>query len=127
MMFSPSAIHPFTSHFPIALFVAGILLLFLGRGKSRPVWVAAGSINLSFGLLAVLTAVFTGLFSADIGLFATEEIEGHQGWSFLTVILFAVCVVFSYTRTFSSAAIIFYLSNFLALCASVYSGYILVY
>ncbi len=126
-MISPDAIHPFTSHFPIALFVAGVLLLFLGRDKSRPVWVAAGSINLSFGLLAVMLAVFTGLFSADIGLFSTEEIEGHQGWSFLTVILFAVCVVFSYTRTFSPAAITFYFGNFLALCASVYSGYLLVF
>lgn len=126
-MMSPNAIHPFTAHFPIALFVAGVLLLFLGRYKSRPVWVAAGSVNLSFGLLAVMTAVFTGLFSADIGLFSTEEIEGHQGWSFLAVILFAVCVVFSYTRTFSSGAIFFYCANFLALCASVYSGYILVF
>lgn len=126
-MFSPDAIHPFSSHFPVALYASGILLLFLGRNKSKPVWIAAGSINLSFGLLAVLTAVFTGLFSADIGMFPTEEVEGHQGWSFLTVILFAICVIYSYTRTFSKAAIFFYCSNFLALSACVYSGYLLVF
>lgn len=126
-MISPDAIHPFTSHFPIALYTAGILMLYLGRGKSRPVWIAAGSINLSFGLLATIMAVFTGLFSADIGLLSTEEIESHQGWSFLTVILFAICVIFSYTRTFSSGALTFYIGNFLVLGACIYSGYILVF
>lgn len=126
-MVSPYSIHPFISHFPIAMYVSGLLLLFLGRKKSKPVWVAAGSLNLGFGLLTALIATFTGMFSADIGLLTTEEIEGHQGYSFLAVVLFTICTIFSYTRTFSIPALIFYLCSFLALSASVYSGYLLVF
>ena len=126
-MISPNAIHPVVSHFPIALYVSGLLLVCLGRRKSRPVWSAAGSLNLGFGLLTIILATFTGLFSADFGLRTTEEIEGHQGYSFLAVILFVICTAYSYTRTFSTAALIFYLCNLLALCASVYSGYLLVF
>ena len=126
-MVSPNSIHPFVSHFPIALYVSGLALLFLGRRKSRPVWIAAGALNFGFGLLTIVLATFTGLFSADIGLRTTEEIEGHQGYSFLAVIWFVICTVYSYTRTFSTAALIFYLCNLLALGASVYSGYLLVF
>ncbi|GJL78666.1 MAG: hypothetical protein NPINA01_16550 [Nitrospinaceae bacterium] len=88
---------------------------------------AAGSFNLSLGLLAAVLADFSGMLSADLGLKSTVEVEGHQGYSFLFTILYGFCVGYSYTRPYSLAALSLYGSGLLAMVASVYSGYLLVF
>ena len=126
-MISSVSFHPFISHFPPSLFVAGLALLFLAWKKEKPIFQAAGSFNLSLGLLAVVLADFSGMLSADLGLKSTVEVEGHQGYSFLFTILYGFCVGYSYTRPFSRVALILYGSGLLAMGASAYSGYLLVF
>ena len=76
--------------------------------------------------MAVLAAL-SGMVSADINLRTNVEIESHQGYSMLCVILYGFCAGFSYTKPFSSFALTFYVSNVLVLGASVYTGYSLVF
>jgi len=127
LVISSVTFHPFISHFPTALFVAGLLLLYLARKRNRPVLAAAGSLNFSIGFLAVLMAAFSGMVSVDVGLRTTVEVQGHQGYSFLAAILYGFCMVYSYIRAYSPTAILFYALNLAALGASVYSGYLLVF
>ncbi len=126
-MISTVSFHPFISHFPSALFVAGLGLLYLAWKKGNPVYRAAGSFNLSLGLLAAVLADFSGMLSADLGLKTTVEVEGHQGYSFLFTVLYGFAVGFSYTRPYSRTALWIYGSGLLALMASAYSGYLLVF
>ena len=126
-MISSVSFHPFISHFPPSLFVAGLILLYLSRKKNQPVLRAAGSFNLSLGLLAVVLADFSGMLSADLGLKSTVEVEGHQGYSFLFTILYGFSVGYSYTQPFSRTAIVLYGCGLLAMAASAYSGYLLVF
>ena len=126
-MVSSVTFHPFISHFPTALLIAGICLLILSRRRADPQLAAAASFNFSIGLLMVVLASLSGLVSADINLRPNVEIECHQGYSLLSVIFYGLCTGFSYTKAFSSTAIIFYSLSFLFLFASVYSGYLLVF
>ena len=88
---------------------------------------AAASFNFSIGLLMAVLAALSGMVSADINLRTNVEIEGHQGYSLLLVILYGFCTGYSYTQAYSNTALIFYTVNLLMLIASVYSGYLLVF
>lgn len=126
-MISHLSSHSFLSHFSPALFVAGLALLFLAKKRNHSGLAAAASLNFSLGFLAAVIADFSGMLSADMSGKTVLQVEGHQGYSFLFTVLYGFCTVFSYTKTFSSAAALFYIFNFLAMCASVYSGYLLVF
>ena len=126
-MISSVSFHPFISHFPTALFVAGLALIWLGKKKDNPSLSAAGALNWSIGFLAAIMAAFTGMVSVDVGLFSSVQVQGHQGYSFLFTILYGTCTVFSYTQMYSRAAYWVYALNLLAMGASAYSGYLLVF
>ena len=126
-MLSSVTFHPFLSHFPTALFISGIFLLVLSRKTDNLQLSAAASFNFSIGLLMAVLAALSGMVSADINLRTNLEIQSHQGYSLLFVILYGFCAGFSYTQTFSTTAIIFYTLNLVALGASMYSGYLLVF
>ncbi len=126
-MLSTPTLHPFLSHFPTALFVAGMVLLFIGKKRDNSKLIQAASLNLSLGLLMGVLAALSGMFAADIGLWPTPKIEGHQGYSFAFVALYVITIVYSYTKTFSQMAIIFYVLNFVLMCATAWSGYLLVF
>lgn len=126
-MLSTPTLHPFLSHFPTALFVAGLGLLFLGQRRSNALWMQAASLNFSIGLLAAVLAVLTGMFAADLQLRPTMEVEGHQGFSFAFVLVYVICTVYSYTRAWSRAALGFYILNLGLMAATAWSGYLLVF
>ena len=126
-MISSVTFHPFLSHFPTALFGAGILLLWLSYKKGNPRLQSAASFNLSIGFLMSVIATLSGMISADINLKTNTEIEGHQGYSMLCVVLYGFCTGYSYTNPYSSSAKTFYVVNTLAVGASVWSGYSLVF
>lgn len=119
--------HPFLSHFPPALFIAGVILLVLAKKRDKPILAAAASLNLSIGFLAAVLAVFSGLLSEDMGSKTALQVESHQSYSFLFAFFYGVCMVFSYTKANSGTAVFFYILNFLAMCASIWSGYLLVF
>ena len=108
-MVSSISFHPFISHFPPALFVAGLLLLFLGKKRNDPKLNSAASFNLSLGLLAAVVASFSGMMSVDINLRTTVDVEGHQGYSFLFTILYGFAVWFLWIE---AAPIALFLINF---------------
>lgn len=126
-MISSVSFHPFISHFPPSLFVAGVLLLFLSKKKNKPIYKTAGSFNLSLGLLAAVMADFSGMLSTDLGLRTAVEVEGHQGYSFLFTILYGFCTGYSYTQPYSRTARTLYGCGLLAMAATAWSGYRLVF
>ncbi len=126
-MLSTPTLHPFFSHFPTALFLAGLAMLGLARRRSDSRWVQAACLNFSMGLLMAILAVLTGMFSADIALWPIVEVEGHQGYSFLMVTSYIFCTIFAYTQPFKPAALFFYGLTVLFIGATAWSGYQLVF
>ncbi len=126
-MISTPSLHPFLSHFPLALFIGGCVLLFLSRKQAKPILSGAASLNFTFGLLATVLAGLTGMLASDLGLRQVSEIEGHQGYAFAMVLTYVASTVYSYTSTFSTAAKWVYAINILFLGATYYSGYLLVF
>ncbi len=126
-MISSVSFHPFISHFPPALFVAGLALLFLAHKKNDDKLKAAGAFNLSLGLFASVVADFSGMVSVDINLLSVVEVEGHQGYSFLFTILYGFSTGYAYTNTFSRTALGFYSAGLLAMVYCMFSGYNLVF
>ena len=84
-MISSISFHPFISHFPPALFVAGLALLFLAKKQNNPKLNSAASFNLSLGLLAAVVSSFSGMMSVDLNLLTTIDVEGHQGLSLIHI------------------------------------------
>jgi len=126
-MVSSVSFHPFISHFPPALFVAGLALLYLSKKKDDAKLGAAASFNLSLGLLAAVVASFSGMMSVDISLRTTVDVEGHQGYSFLFTILYGFVVGYSYTRSFSKTAQGFYMVGLVTMFICLFTGYQLVF
>jgi uncharacterized membrane protein len=125
-MISTVSFHPFISHFPPALFVAGLFLLFLAR-KSDEKLKSAGAFNLSLGLLAAVVACFSGMVSVDINLRTVVDVEGHQGYAFLFTVLYGFSAGYAYTNTFSRTAVGYYIAGLLAMGICLFSGYQLVF
>ncbi len=126
-MISSISFHPFISHFPPALFVAGLALLFLAHKRKDNKLKAAGAFNLSLGLLAAVVASFSGMVSVDINLRTVLDIEGHQGYSFLFTILYGFATGYAYTNTFSRTALGYYVAGLCVMIICLFSGYQLVY
>ena len=126
-MISTVSFHPFISHFPPALFVAGLLLLFLAYKKNDVKLKSAGAFNLSLGLLAAVVACFSGMVSVDINLRTVVDVEGHQGYAFLFTVLYGFSAGYAYTNTFSRTAVGYYIAGLLAMGICLFSGYQLVF
>jgi uncharacterized membrane protein len=127
MMISTVSFHPFLSHFPPALFVAGLLLLFLAHKKNDAKLKSAGVFNLSLGLLAAVVACFSGMVSVDINLRTVVVVEGHQGYAFLFTVLYGFSAGYAYTNTFSRTAIGYYIAGLLVMGICLFSGYSLIF
>jgi uncharacterized membrane protein len=126
-MISTVSFHPFISHFPPTLFVAGLLLLFLALKKNDEKLKSAGAFNLSLGLLAAVVACFSGMISVDINLRTVVDVEGHQGYAFLFTVLYGFSAGYAYTNTFSRTAVGYYIAGLLAMGTCLFSGYQLVF
>ena len=126
-MISSVSFHPFISSFPIALLFAGLLLLFLAHKRGTLDDTGAASFNLSIGFIAALMADFSGMISVDIHFWPTVAVLGHQGYSFLATILFGFALGWSYIQPFSKTALFVYIVCAMAMLASVFSGYQLVF
>ena len=126
-MLSTPTLHPFLSHFPTALLVAGLLMLAFGKRRHDDRLTQAAALNLSLGLLAAVLAVLSGMFAADLGMWPIVDIEGHQGYSFAFVLLYVICTVYTYTNPFSKTALLFYATGLALMAATAWSGYLLVF
>jgi len=126
-MLSTPTLHPFLSHFPTALLVAGLLMLAFGKRRQDDRLTQAAALNLSLGLLAAVLAALSGMFAADLGMWPIVEVEGHQGYSFAFVLLYVICTVYAYTNPFSNTALLFYATGLALMAATAWSGYLLVF
>lgn len=126
-MISTVSFHPFISHFPPALFVAGLLLLFLAHKKKDTKLISSATFNLSLGLFAAIIANFSGMVSVDINLRTVVDVEGHQGYAFLFTLFYGFSAGYAYTNTFSRTAVGFYIAGLLAMGACLFSGYQMVF
>ena len=126
-MISTVSFHPFFSHFPPALFLAGLLLLFLAHKTNDDKLKSAGAFNLSLGLLAAVVACFSGMVSVDINLRTVVDVEGHQGYAFLFTVLYGFSAGYAYTNTFSRTAVGYYIAGLLSMGICLFSGYQLVF
>ena len=126
-MISSVSFHPFISSFPIALLFAGLLLLYLAYKRGKNDNTEAASFNLSMGFIAALMADFSGMVSVDINSWTTVAVLGHQGYSFLVTVLFGFALGLSYIQPFSKTALFVYIVCVIAMLASVFSGYQLVF
>ena len=126
-MISSVTFHPFISHFPPALLVAGLALLYLSNKRKDPKLGFAASFNFSLGLMAAVVASFSGMVSVDINLLTTIDVEGHQGYSFLFTVLYGFVTGYSYTNSFSKTAQGFYIVGLLTMFICLFSGYQLVH
>ena len=126
-MISTVSFHPFISHFPPALFFAGLTMLFLANKKNDGKLASSAAFNLSLGLFAAIIANFSGMVSVDINLRTVTDVEGHQGYAFLFTLLYGFSAGYSYTNTFSRTAVGFYVAGLLAMGACMFSGYQMVF
>jgi uncharacterized membrane protein len=126
-MISSVSFHPFISHFPPALFVGGLILLYLANKKNDAKLKAAGAFNLSLGLFASVISDFSGMVSVDINLRTVIDVEGHQGYAFLFTLLYGFSVGYAFTNTFSRTAFGFYIAGLLIMVICLFSGYQLVF
>jgi MYXO-CTERM domain-containing protein len=126
-MLSTPTLHPFFSHFPPALFLAGLVMLGLARRRPDSRWVRGACMNFSMGLLMAVLAILTGMFAADLSQWPIVEVEGHQGYSFLTVTAYIFCTIYVYTQPFKPAALFYYGLAILSVGATAWSGYQLVF
>ena len=126
-MISSISFHPFISSFPTALFLAGLLLLFLAYKRNNVDDTGAASFNLSIGFIAALMADFSGMVSVDINSWTTMVVLGHQGYSFLFTVLLGFALGWSYIHPFSKTALFIYIMCAISMVASVFSGYQLVF
>ena len=126
-MISTVSFHPFLSHFPPALFVAGLALIFLAHKRADEKLKAAGVFNLSLGFLAAVVADFSGMVSVDINLRTVVDVEGHQGYAFLYTILYGFSTGYAYTNPFSRTALTYYSAGFIAMLVCLLTGYQLIF
>ncbi len=126
-MISTVSFHPFISHFPPALFVAGLLLLFLAHKRNDEKLKSAGTFNLSLGLFAAVIACFSGMVSVDINLRTVVDIEGHQGYAFLFTVLYGFSAGYAYTNSFTRTAMGYYMAGLLTMGVCLFTGYQLVF
>jgi len=68
VLLAKHAQHVVLIHFPIALFITGVALDLLSRGKRDSQLANAAYLNLSFAALAVIPTVFTGLLAWQFAL-----------------------------------------------------------
>jgi len=68
VLLAKHAQHVVLIHFPIALFITGVALDLLSRGKRDSQLANAAYLNLSFAALAVIPAVVTGLLAWQFAL-----------------------------------------------------------
>jgi uncharacterized membrane protein len=64
LLFPRHTFHPLIVHFPIALFIFGAFLEFLGRYRKDDIVRGVGFWNLLFGTLATIAAIPTGFIAA---------------------------------------------------------------
>ena len=99
VLLAKHAQHVVLVHFPIALYIAGVLFDFLSRGKKQSALATAAYFNLSLAALSTLPVIATGLLAWQFAL-EGEKLKGvlllHLVFALLSSLL--ICVSWSIHR-----------------------------
>lgn len=95
VLMAKHAQHVVLIHFPIALFVSGVLFDLLSRGKRASQLASAAYLNLSLTVVTVLPAVATGFLAWQFAL-EGKKLRGLLLWHLVAASLAAVLVTASW-------------------------------
>lgn len=87
--------HVVLIHFPIALFLTGVLFDLLSRGKRSSQLAAAAYLNISMAALTVIPVVGTGLLAWQFALDG-KKLKGLLLWHLMAASLAALLVIASW-------------------------------
>lgn len=87
--------HVVLIHFPIALFLTGVLFDLLSRGKRSSQLAAAAYLNISIAALTVIPVVGTGLLAWQFALDG-KKLKGLLLWHLMAASLAALLVIASW-------------------------------
>src|SRR5215472_1505590 len=92
IFFAKHAQHVVLIHFPIALFMTGVALDLLSRGKRTSQIAAAAYLNISIAAAAVVPAVVTGLLAWQLAL-EGKRLKGPLLWHVIAASVAALSVI----------------------------------
>jgi len=95
MLLERHAQHVVLIHFPIALFMSGVVFDFLSRGKRDSQLARAAYLNMSVAALTVLPAILTGLLAWQLA-FGGTKLDGIMLFHLIAASLAGVLVVASW-------------------------------
>lgn len=95
VLMAKHAQHVVLIHFPLALFITGVLFDLLSRGKRTSQLANAAYLNLSLAAVTVLPTVATGLLAWQFAL-EGKKLKGLLLWHLLAASLAALLVIASW-------------------------------
>jgi len=95
VLMTKHAQHVVLIHFPLALFITGVLFDLLSRGKRTSQLANAAYLNLSLAAVTVLPTVATGLLAWQFAL-EGKKLKGLLLWHLLAASLAALLVIASW-------------------------------
>ena len=95
ILLAKHAQHVVLIHFPIALFITGVGLDLLSRGKLTSQFASAAYLNLSIAAATVIPAVVTGLLAWQFALDG-KKLKGLLLWHVIAASIAAVLVIASW-------------------------------
>lgn len=95
VLMAKHAQHVVLIHFPIGLFIAGVLFDFLSRGKRTSQFAAAAYLNLSIAAATVLPVVGTGLLAWQFAL-EGKKLKGLLLWHLMASAITALLLIASW-------------------------------
>jgi uncharacterized membrane protein len=95
VLMAKHAQHVVLIHFPIALFVSGVLFDLLSRGKRASQLASAAYLNLSLAAVTVLPAIATGLLAWQFAL-EGKKLKGLLLWHLVAALSAALLIIESW-------------------------------
>lgn len=95
VLMAKHAQHVVLIHFPIALFIAGVLFDLLSRGKRSSQFASAAYLNLSIAAATVLPTLATGLLAWQFAL-EGKKLKGMLLWHLMAASVAALLVIASW-------------------------------
>ncbi len=119
-------IHPLLVHFPVALFVSGVLLILYGKLQKEETVQVAGQFNIRFGFWCALVTLSVGILAVinmEIKDKFREMLGFHMMFAFSTVTLFGVALILYLFRQKLWARVLYHLVMVCGLFSTLATGY----
>lgn len=123
-----NGLHPAIVHFPIALFIAGLFLDFLGLARKNRNFLIAGWYNLFLAALSALAACLTGLYAIVLQQIPIAGlIRTHLCLALVATVIMWIMVgmrVHRHEKIAPAARVVYYLLAAINFCVISYTGHL---